>query len=75
MINERISETQSYERSCLHWQVILSSSYSTNVGVYPTRGHGVMCQFNERMGISKMQHGEQFVITYSLKKGIQRFGE
>jgi hypothetical protein len=27
------------------------------------------------MGISQTQHQEQFVITYSLKKGIQKFGE
>jgi hypothetical protein len=35
----------------------------------------VMCQFNERMSISKTQHGEHFVVTYSLKKGIRKFGE
>ena len=35
----------------------------------------IMCQFNERMDISSIQHGEQFLTTYSLKKGIQKFGE
>ena len=34
----------------------------------------VICQFNERMDTSKIQQGNQFVVTYSLKKGIHEFG-
>ena len=33
----------------------------------------IMCQFNERMDIKKMQHEVQFIITYSLKQGIWKF--
>ena len=36
----------------------------------------IMCQINERMVKSpKTVHSTQCVITYSLKKGIQKFGE
>ena len=36
----------------------------------------IMCQMNERMvKTPKMVHGTQCVVTYSLKKGIQKFGE
>ena len=35
----------------------------------------IMCQFNERMSRKVTKHGDQFVVTYSLKKGIQKFGE
>ena len=35
----------------------------------------IMCQFNERMQIEKVQNGNQFVVTYSLKKGIAKFGD
>ena len=34
----------------------------------------IICQFNERMNTSKIQQGNQFVVTYSLKKGINEFG-
>ena len=35
----------------------------------------IMCQFNERMETAKIHHGNQYVVTYSLMKGIQKFGE
>ena len=35
----------------------------------------IMCQFEERMNIDKKVFGEQFVTTYSLQKGIAKFGE
>ena len=35
----------------------------------------IMCTFNERMDIQKTKHGAQFVITYSLKKAIHKWGE
>jgi hypothetical protein len=36
----------------------------------------IMCQFNERMDIQKkIIHGTQHLVTYSLKKGIERFKE
>ena len=35
----------------------------------------IMCQFEERMQVSRIQHGKQLVVTYSLKKGIKQFGE
>ena len=34
----------------------------------------IMCQFNERMETSKIHHSNQYVVTYSLKEGIQKFG-
>ena len=35
----------------------------------------MMCQFNERMETTEVKHGSQFVVTYSLKKGIKTFGD
>jgi hypothetical protein len=35
----------------------------------------IICQFNERMEASTIHHGNQHLVTYSLKKGIQQFGE
>ena len=36
----------------------------------------IMCQLTERLQKDcKLQHGNQFVVTYSLKKGIQKFGQ
>ena len=35
----------------------------------------MMCQFNERMNSTEVEHGSQFVVTYSLKKGIDTFGD
>jgi hypothetical protein len=35
----------------------------------------IMCQFKERMKTTKIKHGNQYVVTYSLKKGIKEFGE
>ena len=35
----------------------------------------IMCQFNKRIDIKKLQHGAQFIVTYSLKQGIQELGE
>ena len=35
----------------------------------------VMCQFKERMKMTKIEHGNQYVVTYSLRKGIKEFGE
>jgi hypothetical protein len=34
----------------------------------------VICQFKERMDTSTIQQGNQFVVIYNLKKGIQEFG-
>ena len=34
----------------------------------------IMCQFNERMNTNIIEHGTQCVTTYSLKKGIEMFG-
>jgi putative NADPH-quinone reductase len=34
-----------------------------------------ICQFNERMEISKAQVAHQFLTTYSLKKAMQKFGQ
>ena len=35
----------------------------------------IMCQFNERMSIQKTQYKVQFIVTYSLKQGKQKFGD
>jgi Reverse transcriptase (RNA-dependent DNA polymerase) len=35
----------------------------------------IISQINERANVSKEKVGTQFVVTYSLKKGIQKFGE
>ena len=35
----------------------------------------IMCQFNKRMDFKKMQHEVKFIVTYSLKQGIQKFGD
>jgi len=35
----------------------------------------IMCQLSERVDVSKVKRGSQFVTTYSLKKGIDKFGE
>jgi hypothetical protein len=35
----------------------------------------IMVQYNERLVASTTQQGHQFLTTYSLKKGIQQFGE
>ena len=35
----------------------------------------IMCQFNERMETSKIHPGNPYVVPFSLKKGIQKFGE
>ena len=36
----------------------------------------IMCRFNESMEIKEMiAHGQQHVITYTLKKGLQKFGD
>ena len=35
----------------------------------------ILCQFKERLYRGTVKHGEQFVVTYSLKKGIQKFGD
>ena len=35
----------------------------------------IMGEFNERMNTSKIAYENQFVVTYSLKKGIKEFGE
>jgi hypothetical protein len=35
----------------------------------------IMCQFNERIIKHELKYGEQLVATYSLKKGIEKFGE
>jgi len=35
----------------------------------------IMCQFKERMKTTKIKHGNQYVVTYSLKKGIKEFGK
>ena len=35
----------------------------------------IMCQCNEMMETLKIHHGEQYVATLSLKKGVQKFGK
>jgi hypothetical protein len=35
----------------------------------------IMCRFNERIIKHELKYGEQFVVTYSLKRGIEKFGE
>ena len=35
----------------------------------------IMCQFIEHMSINKTSHGDQFVVTYSLKKVINKWGD
>ena len=35
----------------------------------------IMCIFNERMIQKQLVHGTQHVVTYSLQKGIKKFGE
>ena len=35
----------------------------------------IMYQFNEHMAKMITHHGKQFIMMYSLKKGIQKFGE
>jgi hypothetical protein len=35
----------------------------------------IMTQFNERMVMRNKIRGQEHVITYSLEKGIQRFGD
>lgn len=35
----------------------------------------IIDQFNDRMGETKIKYGNQHVVTYSLKKGINKFGQ
>jgi hypothetical protein len=35
----------------------------------------IMDEFNERIKILKKEYGNQFVVTYSLNKGMKQFGE
>ena len=35
----------------------------------------IICQIKERVTTTELKCGDQFVVTYSLKKGIQKFGE
>jgi len=35
----------------------------------------IMLQLEERLDVSSMESGSQFLVTYSLKKGIEKFGE
>jgi hypothetical protein len=35
----------------------------------------LICEFNQRMDLYKVQVGHQFLSTYSLNKGIYKFGE
>jgi hypothetical protein len=35
----------------------------------------VMCQINERLTTTTVKQGHQFFVTYSLKKGIDKFGD
>ncbi len=34
----------------------------------------IMCQFNERMSISKVEYRNKYVITYSLQKAMKKWG-